>query len=251
MRLHPTNQRANISTGRPRIAILGAGPAGLCTAAIVLRSSTTKANVTIFERDQRERDQGAGWDIDPAAKKALGLAGVDWRDLTVEGADTWRIYKINDPETPVCTASPPEILKWWSKDRSQPETSRQKMRDELLASLDKTDVQIQWGTPVMNVASSGSEAVLLDKNDEVLGTFDIVVDASGMASRLRHHVIEEEAGTDQHYHGVTMINGFLPDVTKLDPVLRSMIGPFGGTVEIVGDRGSGAFVMSIVFVEIA
>lgn len=51
-----------ITPERTKIAIIGAGIAGMTLAAL-LRHSEFKPIVHLFERDQRNRDQGAGFDI--------------------------------------------------------------------------------------------------------------------------------------------------------------------------------------------
>lgn len=68
-----------------RIAVVGAGPAGLTVAASVARAvaasapsaeSVVKSRLAalhVFEKDGADRDQGAGWDLDTAAQKVRTL----------------------------------------------------------------------------------------------------------------------------------------------------------------------------------
>jgi len=71
-----------------------------------------------------------------------------------------------------------------------------------------------------------------------LGTFDLIVDSSGVSSPLRKFRIEgeEDDGTGQYYNGLTMIGGIIQDPEDtLDPNIVRML--WQGSVEFVGDLG--------------
>ena len=144
------------------------------------------------------------------------------------------------------TCNSPAYNKRWSGE-SQPESNRHAMREGLLEAMGD-GVTVRFGTTVvgMDVGREHS-AVLRGRGGETLGTYDVVIDASGVSSPLRPlRVAAEEGGIAQHYNGLTMVNGILDEPEKmLDPTLVRMLGE--GTVEIVGDRadGAGGFMMMI------
>jgi len=236
--------RRLLTSGAPtpfRIGINGAGPAGLCVAGILSHSKQPDGSPTflidVFERDERERDQGAGWDISSDAKKTFERAGLDWRTICREGSATWRIYRVGEHEQPIAMVSLPEVVKRLTG-TGQPESNRHAMREGLLAAMgagttvhfDKAIVGLERG--------EGATATLLAEGGSRHGPFDLVVDASGVASPLRKLCVDEE-GTAQHYNGLTMVNGIVGDPEgELDPQLVRMLGE--GTVEFVGDRPDGA-----------
>lgn len=80
------------STPRPRVAILGAGPAGLCLARI-LSISSTPFDITIFERDASPNASSQGDTLDlhtetgQAALKRAGLYEEFQKHARIEGED--------------------------------------------------------------------------------------------------------------------------------------------------------------------
>lgn len=209
-----------------RIAIVGAGPAGLVLAATLLRQASEKFKITIFERDSRERDQGAGWDIDADAKKAFENAGLDWRTIARSGSDTLRYFWVGG-QMPVAAVG----------GFDQPETNRHVMREGLLKCIgDKATLKFSCGVSDAKLIENNAIA-LIGQDGEQLGTFDLAIDSSGGGSKLRKLRINE-GDTDSYYTGLTMVNGLIESPEKqLDPVLPWMLGE--GSVEIAGDRGSG------------
>lgn len=194
-------------------------------------------HVDVFERDSRERDQGAGWDINQDAQRTFARAGLDWRTIVREGSDTWRIFRVGDEAgLPKLVVTPPEIVKWWTGE-GQPESNRHAMREGLLAAMGRgVTVHFDRAVGGMEVDADGT-ARLHGKGGDALGTFDLVVDSSGVGSPLRKHRVVED-GTNQYYIGLTMVNGIVQDPeASLDPRLVRMLGQ--GTVEIVGDRADG------------
>jgi len=209
-----------------RVAIVGAGPAGLVLAGTLVKEGPTDFKIDVFERDPRDRDQGAGWDIDEDAKRAFENAGLDWRTIARMGSDTLRTFRVGD-------AMPIAVKQ--DNGAGNPETNRQAMREGLLKTIgDRATVHWERSVADAKVQLNGGGIELIGTDGGCLGTFDFVVDASGGGSKLRKLRIDETS-TAQYYNGITMVNGIImnPEGT-LDPQIQWMLGE--GSVEIVGDR---------------
>ena len=75
---------ASVAAAPMRLAVCGAGPAGLVVAGILSRAKNADASplftIDVFERDLLARGQGAGWDIDENAQKIFERAGLEFTD---------------------------------------------------------------------------------------------------------------------------------------------------------------------------
>jgi 2-polyprenyl-6-methoxyphenol hydroxylase-like FAD-dependent oxidoreductase len=117
------------------------------------------------------------------------------------------------------------------------------MREGLLASIGKAaTVRFECGAADVRPNGSGG-ATILGSDGAVLGEYDIVIDACGVASPLRKHRIP---GTEikDWYTGLTLVGGMIKDPeTELDPELVRRLGQ--GTLMIAGDKydGNGGIVM--------
>jgi len=195
-----------------------------------------KFKVDVFERDDRDRDQGAGWDIDGGSQETFERAGLDWRTIVREGSDTWRIYKVgDDPLRPSAMFAFPEAIKRMAGMYS-PESNRHAMREGLLAAIggveDNEDVSVYFGTKVtgMNVLAAKEgrekrEVVLVGDNGKNLGTYDLIVDASGVRSPLRKLRVDDgDGGTKKYYNGITLVAGIVQDPeSQLDPKVSNAV----------------------------
>jgi hypothetical protein len=75
---------------------------------------------------------------------------------------------------------------------------------------------------------------LLDESGKVLGTYDAVVDASGLNSKLRKVRVCGETSIKEHYTGITMIQGIIEDPdSKIDQEILRKLGQ--GTAGIIGN----------------
>lgn len=132
-----------------RVGICGAGPAGLTLAAILSREAEAGAfELKVFERGEAHRDQGSGWDMSKAALEALSRAGVEPSSVQREGSDTMRFYRTGGSRPDVCLRLPSYLKR-------------------------------------CAVRRKGVGVELLGGNQEPLGKFDLVVDASGVHSHTR------------------------------------------------------------------
>lgn len=216
-----------------RIAIVGAGPAGLSVASILKRSAiASRVNISVFERDSRDRDQGAGWDVDSRARKTLLRAGVDISKISRASSDTLRIFKIDQLDEPMLMIALPRLFSWMIKPNL--ETNRHAMRDSLLEQLERppSDCNIRFNCPAVDIVETDSkgEAELLGQDRQSLGRFDLVIDASGVNSSLRSKRVVEEADRSQHYVGLMLVHGIISSPEKvLDKRLVRALGE-GSTV---------------------
>src|SRR5437868_5085531 len=205
-----------------RIAIVGAGPAGL-TAARILRTRGVAVVVFDGEAATDARDQGGTLDLDEeGGQKALALAGL---------MDEFRARaRYEDQETRVldyATAAPlfEELTPPGSGTR--PEIDRKMLRDVLLASLPPETVR--WSHKLRSVQADG-DGYRLHFAHGTSETFDFVVGADGAWSRVRASLSD----VVPTYTGVTFVECWLDSVDSLHPALASLVGR--GTMFAVHDN---------------
>ncbi|MGH8028096.1 MAG: FAD-dependent oxidoreductase [Pseudoxanthomonas sp.] len=197
-----------------RIAIVGAGPAGLVAARILqLRGF----NPTVFEADVSTgvRDQGGTLDLHPeTGQRALELAGLHAAFL--------QQARFDDQDTRLldhATAQPlfEEILPSGTGDR--PEIDRKALRDLLLSSL-RPDT-VRWGHKLTSVeADAGSGRHVLTFINGNAEAFDLVIGADGAWSKVRAQL----SGSVPSYTGVTFVECWLDDVDERHPDVAELIG---------------------------
>lgn len=218
-------------TTRPsiRVAVSGAGPAGLAVAGILVREAPGRFTIDVYERDSRERDQGSGWDIDKPGRRTLERAGVDFESISRPGSASLVAYLTYSDEPQLVLTVPPPFNRLIS---GNPETNRHAMREGLLKSLGN-NAHVRFKCSAEDIRPNGSGATLLGAEGEVLGDYDLVIDASGVASCLRKHRIP---GQDfrSWYTGLTMLYGVINDPeTSLNPEVVRRLGQ--GSLMILGD----------------
>jgi len=224
-----------------RVAVVGAGPSGLTFASILSREAQGELSVDVFERDSRERDQGAGWDVDHAGQAALRRAGVDLARISREGSDTFRVFRVGQPE-PLLVPGLPGVIKrvshrFWPP---CPETNRHAMREGLLNALDSRSASVHFGRAAadLRLVESTGQAELLDRTGRSMGCYDLVVDAGGVASPLRRCRVAEPPDMEQHYTGITMLYGVIPDPESVcTPTHLRQLGQ--GTLSLLGPLRNG------------
>jgi len=238
-----------------RIGIAGAGPAGLTFASILSRESKAKGRKVefeIFERGDPKRDQGSGWDLNKTAQDALTRAGLHVPDVQRKGSDTVRFYKCNESSgSPLLCLRMPSLLtrlgikKDHIMEMMNPETERNKIIDGLLKALGP-DVKVRYNcqiTGARHIRSSssdgqgtGDQMELLGAEGKPLGSFDLLVDASGVSAPLRHNRFSPKA--DAFYTGTTFVQGVVNSPEESWPT--QVVKQLGeGTLALVGPSKDG------------
>jgi 2-polyprenyl-6-methoxyphenol hydroxylase-like FAD-dependent oxidoreductase len=135
-----------------RIAILGAGPAGLLLARIIARTKVPRHpfTITLFERDPSpasplHRPQGGSLDLHVSSGQ-LGIheAGL-WPQFLRRARYDAQGYKLADSEGKVLMAADDGV------DREKPEIGRAELRELLLEGIGGGDVEVRFGAKVEKV----------------------------------------------------------------------------------------------------
>jgi 2-polyprenyl-6-methoxyphenol hydroxylase-like FAD-dependent oxidoreductase len=166
---------------QPRIAIIGAGPAGLILARL-LQVSDVSLSVTIFEKDASPtaRLQVGGTldlhdDTGLAALRAAGLQDEFEKHARYDG-EALVIADKNGTRVIDKGGGTREKTSEWSR----PEIDREKLKDILLASV--PEELVRWGWKLRSVSEEG----MLDfDGHERQGPFDLIVGADGAWSKVR------------------------------------------------------------------
>ena len=199
-----------------KIAIVGAGPAGLTLARLLL-VSRVKASIdlSIFELDASETsrtDQGGTLDL----HAKTGLAAIRKCELL----DSFKKHaRYEGQEMIMCdkNASPLVHIKSGPKTNPEfdrPEIDRVRLREILLDSVPKE--HIRWGKHLREVTSDGK----LKFDDTTEGPFDLVVGADGAWSKVRARL------TDQKpiYSGVSGFEMDIKEPATKCPQLNERVG---------------------------
>ncbi|TDC71513.1 FAD-dependent oxidoreductase [Streptomyces hainanensis] len=217
---------------RHRIAVVGAGPAGLTLARVLHRHDHP---VTVLERDPAPDARPPGGTLD--LQEELGQLALDKAGLLAE------FRALSRPEGQAMRILDPDgtVLRDWRPrpdDRAHPEIDRGQLRDLLLGPLD-----VEWGRGVTQVVPGTGDGVLVRFADGRQETFDLVVGADGAWSRVRRAV----SSVTPHYTGVTLVETSLDDVDTRHPDLARLIGDgsvavYGVNRGLVAQRNSGGHV---------
>ncbi|KUN30040.1 FAD-dependent oxidoreductase [Streptomyces antibioticus] len=218
---------------RHRIAVVGAGPAGLTFARVLHRHGHP---VTVFERDPAPDARPPGGTLDLHAglgRLALDKAGLlaEFRTLSRPEGQAMRILDTDGT-----------VLRDWRPrpgDEANPEIDRGQLRDLLLGPLD-----VEWGRGVTEVVPQTPEVgALVRFEDGRQEAYDLVIGADGAWSRVRPAV----SPVTPHYTGVTAVETSLDDIDTRHPDLARLIGDgslavYGVNRGLVAQRNSGGHV---------
>ncbi|MFI0241827.1 FAD-dependent oxidoreductase [Streptomyces sp. NPDC016845] len=218
---------------RPRIAVVGGGPAGLTLARVLHRLGHP---VTVLERDPAPDARPAGGTLD--LHEGLGQLALDKAGLLAK----FRALSRPEGQAMRILDADGTVLRDWRPrpdDRANPEIDRGHLRDLLLGPL-----AIQWGRGVTRVVPGArDDGVRVHFSDGRQDTYDLVIGADGAWSRVRPAV----SSVTPHYTGVTFVETSLDDVDARHPGLARLVGDgsmavYGVNRALVAQRGSGGHV---------
>ncbi|MCJ1443882.1 MAG: hypothetical protein MMC23_004382 [Stictis urceolatum] len=169
------------STSTPRIAIIGAGPAG-CTLARLLHIAGVPS--TIFEGDTsfNARAQGGTLDLhEHTGQEALRAAGLHKQFLSRSRRDG-DAFKVCDKRMrPLLNLGSTADGSWFAQ--GKPEIDRLALRQMLLDSLPAH--LIRWGHRLKTIEEGRNGGTLVFENGAEEWGFDLVVGADGVWSKVR------------------------------------------------------------------
>ena len=193
-----------------RIAIVGAGPAGLTLARIL---HVHGIETSVYERDPspHARSQGGTLDLHPEsgqyALEAAGLAGQFHALARSEGEE----HKIMSPSGDLLVHHVPDAP------GGRPEIDRTDLRDLLAGSLPAAT--IHWGSQVVAVEEGAGSGFRLGLADGTTSECDLLVGADGGESLLRSRLTD--AATTYLSSYTHMI---IPSVDRTRPDLGRLVG---------------------------
>ena len=184
----------------PRIAIIGAGPAGLVLARILQHNGI---QCTIFEldNDRFARDQGGIVDLHPqSGQMALHEAGLfeEFQKRSLPAAEAMKLIKSDGT---ICWDDNKMETLIDGPSRDQPEIDRGVLRDMLLNSVDLNFVY--WNKKLIRVLPSDTfeNKYNIEFMDGMQTDFDLVIGADGAWSKVRPLLTDQQP----FYSGITII----------------------------------------------
>lgn len=173
----PTPPAADPRPTRLRIAIVGAGPAGLATALACARRLACE--ITVFERAAELKPVGAGLLLQPiglAVLEALGLRD----DALAAGSRIDRLYGTNHAGVPVIDLA---------YERLAPGAhgigiARRRLHQLLVRAFRRSGARLELGCAIEHIERT-HDAVDLGAGERRYGPYDLVVLADGTRSALR------------------------------------------------------------------
>ncbi|MFF2950533.1 FAD-dependent oxidoreductase [Kitasatospora sp. NPDC057965] len=218
---------ADGAAGTPRIAVIGAGPAGL-TLARILRVHGIAA--TVYEREPARDVRGQGGTLDlhgDTGQRALREARLteEFRAKARPEGEDFRVVDKHGSAHPAFASRPaPGADTADTVDAAdggrpgRPEIDRGDLRELLLDSLDPAAVR--WGHRLERAEPLGSGRHRLHFANGAVETCDLLVGAEGAHSRVRPLLTSAEP----HYTGVSLVELGIPDADRTAPGTAAEVG---------------------------
>ena len=212
----------------PRIAIIGAGPAGL-TLARLLHVADAAVEVTVFEKDTSPTARhfvGGTLDLHEdtglAAVRKAGLweqfrrfARYDGQALVLADKYATKVFNEGAGEPPADDDDEDSLKKARRFGGARPEIDRERLKEILLDSVPTGCVR--WGWKLTAISPS---RVLDFDGKESEGPFELVVGADGAWSRVRHMLTDARPA----YSGIVGFEMKIPHPNEEFPAISKMIG---------------------------
>ncbi|KAK2594645.1 hypothetical protein QQS21_007621 [Conoideocrella luteorostrata] len=207
-----------------KIAIIGAGPAGLTLAAL-LTASKHAFDFMVF--DLRERPDSTdvnrpSGNLDLQEEyglKVVKACGLYERFLEIDSGCT--------EQTTIVDKTGKVFLDHLGQGR--PEISRNALAQLLLSAI--PEERIKWNTKVLGVTTEGAVQLQASTSKSTTTeTFDLIVGADGAWSRVRAAIPNAPKPV---YSGACAVTFDLPSLSKSHPDLDTLLG--GGTYVSIGD----------------
>jgi 2-polyprenyl-6-methoxyphenol hydroxylase-like FAD-dependent oxidoreductase len=207
-----------------RIAIIGAGPAGL-TCARILQRNGLAATVYDLESGPETRNQGGTLDLhEDNGQIALREAGLLDAFLAVCRPEGQEMRQLALDGTVLFHHTPDQ------GELSKPEIDRGHLRDLLLDSL--APGTIQWGRTLAAVDGPPSGPRHLHFTDGTTIEADLVIGADGAWSRVRRAL----SPALPRYSGISFLEAWFHDVENAHPDIAELVGQ-GSAAAADGERG--------------
>lgn len=159
------------------IAIVGAGPAGLAAALFLHRAGH---RVTIFERFEAAKPLGSGLILQPTGLSVLGALGL-FDEIAGLGSRIDRLFGADSASGRTVLDVRYDALK---KGRFGVAVHRAVLFGVLHRAVQAEGIAIVTGVDVDALEVDSGRATLIGPEARAMGSFDLVVDASGSRSKL-------------------------------------------------------------------
>ncbi|MGC4983398.1 FAD-dependent oxidoreductase [Streptomyces sp. DT193] len=206
----------------PRIAVIGAGPAGLLCARVLQRHGI---EVTVYESDTAAGFRERGGIVDLHAglgQRALREAGLT-AELHAAASPSEPGIRMLTPQGELVVDDEPD-----GPDEGAPSViDRDRLHALLAASLEPGTVR--WGHRLLSATPDGDGTHRLEFDDGSAAETDLVIGADGAWSTVRPLL---SAATPVH-SGVTFVEAWFHDVDRDHPAVAELVG--SGQMFATGD----------------